>query len=112
MPFFGGSSQRNRPCGGEPDVYTLPFFLVFVLVCLSEREPAVFLPMQLFSLCTATETSCHEFCPHRNLNRKPTMRFITSVPAFFKAPNNSSYEQQMLHIYYYNLHINTNIYIG
>lgn len=44
---------------------------------------------------TLTETSI----------KNPQMRFNTSVPAVFKAPNISSYKQQMLYIYYYILHI-------
>lgn len=40
-------------------------YVPLLMVKLSDQEPLVFLPMQLFSLCTATETYCHECCPHK-----------------------------------------------
>lgn len=35
----------------------------------SNHELLAFLPMQLFSLCTATETYCHKFSSRENLNK-------------------------------------------
>lgn len=75
VPFLclkgGGAASTVSVEGGEPDVLHSPLSSCPSCVGgpdLSGSGPVLFLPMQLFSLCTATETSCHEFYPHRNLN--------------------------------------------